>query len=129
MLYGVERVGAVDIPAALNVHLGIRAVAIVDPVDWSLRAARFRWAEWLRRILEVDPLAGPRCRGRMRIIAVITEAAVSTRILAHRTRGRNSPQRSRGPPAATTALPHHGRSPPPVTPDPYPRGHWRAQLP
>jgi hypothetical protein len=25
-------------------------VAIVEPVDWSLRAARFRWAELLRRI-------------------------------------------------------------------------------
>jgi hypothetical protein len=31
-------------------------VAIVEPVDWSLRAARFRWAELLRRIFEVDPL-------------------------------------------------------------------------
>ena len=31
-------------------------VAIVEPVDWSRRAARFRWAELLRRIFEVDPL-------------------------------------------------------------------------
>jgi hypothetical protein len=31
-------------------------VAIVEPVDWSLRAARCRWAELLRRIFEVDPL-------------------------------------------------------------------------
>jgi len=37
-------------------------VALVDPVDWSLRAARFRWAALLRRIFEVDPLACPRCR-------------------------------------------------------------------
>jgi len=25
-------------------------VAITDPVDWSLRAALYRWAELLRRI-------------------------------------------------------------------------------
>ena len=60
---------------------------IVDPVDWSLRAARGRWAELLRRIFEVDPLACPRCRGLMRIVAVITDPAVITRILAHRSRG------------------------------------------
>jgi hypothetical protein len=34
-------------------------VAITDPVDWSLRATRYRWAELLRRIYEVDPLACP----------------------------------------------------------------------
>ena len=38
-------------------------VAIVEPVDWSLRAARFRWAELLRRIFEVDPLTVPGARG------------------------------------------------------------------
>ena len=48
-------------------------VAIVEPVDWSLRAARFRWVELLRRILEVDPLTCPRCQGLMRIVALITE--------------------------------------------------------
>ena len=36
-------------------------VAITDPVHWSLRAARSRWAALLRRIDEVDPLACPRC--------------------------------------------------------------------
>jgi hypothetical protein len=44
-------------------------VASIDPVDGSLRAARFRWAELLRRIVEVDPLACPRFRGLMRIVA------------------------------------------------------------
>jgi hypothetical protein len=64
-------------------------VAIVEPVDWSLRTARFRWAELLRRIFEVDPLPCPRCQGLMRIVAVITEPAVITRILAHRVRARD----------------------------------------
>lgn len=72
-------------------------VAIVEPVDWSLRAARFRWAELLRRIFEVDPLTCPRCQGLMRIVAVITEPAVITRILAHRVRARDPTPRLRGP--------------------------------
>ena len=58
------------------------SVVIGEPADWSLRAARFRWAELLRRIFEVDPLACPRCRGLMRIVAVIIDPAVITRILA-----------------------------------------------
>jgi len=37
-------------------------IAITDPVDWSLRAARYRWAELLRRIFEVDALVLPRFR-------------------------------------------------------------------
>jgi hypothetical protein len=72
-------------------------VAIVDPADWSLRAARYRWAELLRRIFEVDPLACPRCRGPMRTVAVIIDPAVIIRILAQRVRA--SPQRARSPPS------------------------------
>lgn len=53
-------------------------VVIVEPADSSLRAARCRWAELLRRMFEVDPLACPQCRGPVRIVAVITEPAVST---------------------------------------------------
>jgi len=55
-------------------------------VNWSLRAARYRWAELLRRIFEVDPLACPQCAAPMRIVAVITDPAVITRILVHRAR-------------------------------------------
>jgi hypothetical protein len=40
----------------------------------------------LRRIYEVDPLACPRCAAPMRIVAVITDPAVITRILVHRAR-------------------------------------------
>jgi len=61
-------------------------VAITEAVNWSLRAARYRWAELLRRIYEVDPLACPRCAAPMRIVAVITDPAVITRILVHRAR-------------------------------------------
>jgi len=68
-------------------------------VNWSLRAARYRWAE-LRRIYEVDPLACPQCAAPMRIVAVITDPAVITRILAHRARSLERAQRSRSPPPA-----------------------------
>ncbi len=90
-------------------------VAIIEPADWSLRAARVRWAELLRRIVEVDPLACPRCRGLMRIVAVITEPAVITRILAHRARVRDSPHRSRSPPPGR----RRSSTPTPATP-PHP---------
>jgi hypothetical protein len=73
-------------------------VAIVDPVDWSLGAARVRWAELLRRVFEVDPLACPRCQGLMQIVAVITDPAVIVRILTHRARVRDSPHRPGHPP-------------------------------
>jgi len=75
-------------------------VAITDPVDWSLRAARYRWAELLRRIYEVDPLACPRCAAPLRIVAVLTDPAVITRILAHMARRGERAQRSRSPPPA-----------------------------
>ena len=89
-------------------------VAIVEPVDWSLRAARFRWAELLRRIFEVDPLTCPRCQGLMRIVAVITEPAVITRILAHRVRARDPTPRVRSPPPRRRrSLTPTGATPPP----------------
>jgi hypothetical protein len=75
-------------------------VAIADPVNWSLRAARYRWAQLLRRIYEVDPLACPRCAAPMRIVAVITDPAVITRILVHRARSVERAQHSRSPPPA-----------------------------
>ena len=48
-------------------------VAITDPVNWSLRAAGYRWAELLRRIYEVEPLACPQCAAPMRVVAVISQ--------------------------------------------------------
>jgi len=67
-------------------------------VSRSLRAARYRWAELLRRIYEVDPLACPRCAAPMRIVAIITDLAVITRILVHRARTAERARQSRSPP-------------------------------
>ncbi len=66
-------------------------VAASEPLP--LRAARRRWAELLRLIYEVDPLACPACGGAMRILAFITEGAVIDRILANLRRA----TRGRGP--------------------------------
>jgi hypothetical protein len=44
---------------------------------------RVDWATLLRRSFEVDVLECPRCHGRLRVVAVITERDAARRILAH----------------------------------------------
>lgn len=46
-------------------------------------APRIDWATLLRRSFAVDVLACPRCHGRLRVLAVITEREPVRRILAH----------------------------------------------
>jgi ribosomal protein S27E len=41
------------------------------------------WAEMIRKVYEVDPLRCPRCGGRMKVIAFLTEYAVVDRIIRH----------------------------------------------
>jgi hypothetical protein len=41
------------------------------------------WAELIRKVYEVDPLICPRCGGRMRVVAFLTEYAVVDRIIRH----------------------------------------------
>jgi hypothetical protein len=73
-----------------------------------VRQARHCWAELLRRIFEVDPLACPRCGHEMRIVAFITQPRIIDRILDHLRRAAPTRPRSRTPPgrwksAVTTA--------------------------
>ena len=44
---------------------------------------RVDWAALLRRSFSIDVLQCPKCNGRLRVIAVITEREPVTRILAH----------------------------------------------
>ena len=44
---------------------------------------RIPWAELLKRTWDSDVLSCPRCHGRLKIIAFITELAVVRKILAH----------------------------------------------
>ena len=92
-----------------------RILAIVGPGDGAALddiAAAERVAELLRRIFEVDPLACPWCRGLMRIVAVITDPGLITRILAHRARAREDAPDSRSPPSRR----RRARSPAPAAP-------------
>jgi hypothetical protein len=71
----------------------------VEPEPEALREAKRRWAQLLRRIFEVDPLACPRCGEEMRIVSFITEPKTIDRILEHlRRRTETSRRRQRAPP-------------------------------
>jgi hypothetical protein len=52
------------------------------------RARRLSWAQLLRRVLELDPLACPTCPGRLRIVSFLTDRAVVDHIIAHLRRTR-----------------------------------------
>jgi len=41
------------------------------------------WAEMILKVYEVDPLVCPRCGGRMKVVAFLTEPAVVDRIIRH----------------------------------------------
>jgi len=82
-----------------NSHADIEPLVIVEPEPDAVRDAKRRWAELLRRILEVDPLACPRCGEEMRIVAFITEPKTIDRILEHlRRRTQTARRRQRAPP-------------------------------
>ena len=51
----------------------------------AAQAARVRstWARLIHKVYEVDPLECPRCKGPMRAIALIDDAAVIRKILSH----------------------------------------------
>ena len=76
---------------------------MVDPEPEALRDAKRRWAELLRRLFEVDPLACPRCGTEMRIVACITEPATIDRFLEHLRRSAPTHPRQRAPPRRWTS--------------------------
>ena len=81
-------------PDGTFVHMPLHDVATL-----TIREAKKRWAELLRRIFEVDPLACPRCGEEMRIISFITEPNMIDRVLEHLTgRTQASRRHQRAPP-------------------------------
>lgn len=44
---------------------------------------RSPWARLIHKVYEVDPLECPRCKGPMRVIALIDDKAVIRKILTH----------------------------------------------
>jgi len=57
------------------------------PWRWSRRSCRASpskgGAEMIRKVYKVDPMICPRCGGRMRVVAFLTEYAVVDRIIRH----------------------------------------------
>jgi ribosomal protein S27E len=58
--------------------------AVLGMIEEELRPVASKgWAEMIRKVYEVDPLICPRCGGRMKIVAFLTEHAVVDRIIRH----------------------------------------------
>jgi len=51
--------------------------------DESRRLPSQGWSEMIRKVYEVEPLICPRCGGRMKVIAFLTDYAVVDRIIRH----------------------------------------------
>lgn len=51
----------------------------------AAQTARVRstWVRLIHKVYEVDPLDCPRCKGPMRVIALIDDAGVIRKILSH----------------------------------------------
>ena len=83
-----------------NRSRGKRRRVEVEPAEVATRAvdarvaARVRstWARLIHKVYEVDPLECSKCKGPMRVIALIDDAAVIRKILSHL--GLWSPQQS-----------------------------------
>ena len=56
---------------------------IPTAADQTPLAVRRSWARLIRKIYEVDPLVCPRCGATMKVIAVIEDEEVISRILSH----------------------------------------------
>ncbi len=72
-----------------NAHRGKKRKAGKDPL-YPLINSEDRpfvpckgWAEIIKKVYEIDPLACPECQDRMRIIAFIEDHAVIDRIIDH----------------------------------------------
>jgi hypothetical protein len=63
---------------------------------------RTPWADLLQRVFEVDALHCPRCGGRMRVLAAITETDVAQRILACLNLPKRAPPLARSRPGGRT---------------------------
>lgn len=76
------------------------------PESEFVKKRKASWARLLRKILEVDPFACPRCGETMKIVAVITEPGVIDRILRHvAEHGGSDVHEQRGPPQDRAAVP------------------------
>ena len=80
----VVRRGSGDGGAAGPTGVATEPAREADPAEAARRHIRGqRWAALMQRTFGFDVLACPRCGGRLRLIALIEDAAVIGRILRH----------------------------------------------
>jgi hypothetical protein len=77
------------------------AVALRVAELHEARRVRSTWARLIHKVYEVDPLECPRCKGPMRVISLIDDAAVIRKILRHLGlwAPQQAPRTQTGPPA------------------------------
>ena len=80
-------------------------------------AANAAWARLIRKVYEVDPLECPKCKGPMRVIALIEDAGVIRRILEHLGLWAPLPT-ERSPPVDPASWPRHVSLPLTYHPEP-----------
>jgi hypothetical protein len=70
-----------------NAHRGKvkkASLSVLRIVEEELRRLPSKgWAALIRKVYEVDPMTCPKCGGRMKVVAFITEVAVVDRIIDH----------------------------------------------
>ena len=82
----------------------------LDGPDDPTRRRRLEWSVLLKRVFSVDVFTCPRCAGPMRLIAVIEDAAVAEKILAHVGLPTRAPPRGRPWRPGQQFLPDHART-------------------
>ena len=72
-----------------NAHRGKVKKASLGPLAFRMVEDKLRripskgWAEMIRKVFEVDPMVCPKCGGKMRVIAFLTDFSVVDRIINH----------------------------------------------
>jgi len=72
-----------------NAHRGKVKKASLSPSVFRIVEAELRllpskgWAAMIRKVYEVDPMLCPKCGGRMKVIAFLTDFSVVDRIIGH----------------------------------------------
>jgi hypothetical protein len=56
---------------------------VEEPANELAARAKAAWARLIRKVYEDDPLECPKCKGPMRVIALIEDPGVIRRILEH----------------------------------------------
>ena len=73
--------------------------------------ARATWARLIRKVYEADPLECPKCKGPMRVIALIEDLGVIRRILEHLGQWAPLATERSPPPGLAASWPRHANLP------------------